>query len=258
MRLADIQAAFYAHLAGKTAAGGELGRRCFVGTDRLPVEARIQIYADMYIWRQVEALREDFPNLAKLLGDGDFYDLCAAYVGEQPSEHPSLAELGRGLASFLAARRRSAPRPDLPDLAALEWARARVFIETDVQPVTEKVLHIALSSPDRFADLRLTFVPAFRVLEFPHDVAPLWQALGKGDPPPRLDARETNLVVWRKGFEVFHVAIDATEAEAIATAMAGASLGEVCNAFASKADPTRAAFESIASWFTEGWVAAVT
>src|SRR5207237_1534176 len=81
-----------------------------------------QIYAEMYRLRLVAALREDFPDTAKLLGDQGFSELASAYAGAHPSDSFSLGRFGRALETFL--RERPAPREDLADLAALEGARA--------------------------------------------------------------------------------------------------------------------------------------
>jgi hypothetical protein len=183
-------------------------------TPQLDARARMDIYANMFIWRQVDALRDDFPQLAERLG-GDFYAFAEAYLREHPSTRPSLSELGAQLPAFALRR-----RPELAQLAALEWARARVFEEPDL-PYLERLPPVAE------ADLplvRLRFVPALRLLE--------------------------NAVVWKKDFEVFHAPIDQAEARALSLAMAGEPLGAVCEAF----DGVEAAFRAISSWFAEGFV----
>jgi len=95
-----------------------------VGDAELPAAERARIYSDMYLFRLVDALREDYPLLSQLLSAEEFFALSAAYVRTHPSENPSLAHLGRHLPAFL----RDAPetRRDLAELAALEWARAQV------------------------------------------------------------------------------------------------------------------------------------
>jgi len=56
----------------------------------------------MFVWRQIEALREDFPKLAQLLGDGGFYAAAEKYLRANPSTHTSLERLGRHFAPYLA------------------------------------------------------------------------------------------------------------------------------------------------------------
>src|SRR5437763_1002781 len=80
--------------------------------------------------RLVAALREDFPLVEKLLGAEGFSALASSYAAAYPSDHFSLGRFGRAFDTFL--RERPARwRRDLADLAALEWARAEVFVERD-------------------------------------------------------------------------------------------------------------------------------
>src|SRR3954454_4603679 len=58
---------------------------------------RLQIYAGMYESRTHDALIEDVPYTAKLLGSA-FAPLVKQYVAERSSTHHSLAALGQGFA----------------------------------------------------------------------------------------------------------------------------------------------------------------
>ena len=111
---------------------------------------------------------------------------------------------------------------DLHDLAAVEWARSEVFLEADRAPLETLAL-----DPDRFAQARLRLIPALRL--------------------------SGNTAVWRAGFEVFDVQLEAVEAQALRLALEGEPLGEICGAFGEPAP----AFEALQSWLAEGWIAAV-
>ncbi|HEX5658224.1 MAG TPA: DNA-binding domain-containing protein [Polyangiales bacterium] len=236
MRLAELQRAFWSMAAQR--AQGRAAARYFVGTDALSATDRLGIYADMFLWRQVDSLREDFPKLASL--HGDFYSLAQAYLARHPSRHPSLAQLGAQLPAFLAD---AALRADLADLAALEWARAAIFEESDAPVRTQP----SLAQP-------LRFVPALRILDLAHDACALWQALEDGHPAPAAKRAPNTVVVWRKGYEVFHVRLDDAEAAALQRAMSGEAIEAVCEAFSCELDPVGAALRAIGSWFAEGWI----
>lgn len=225
----------------------------FVGDARLDAPARLHIYADMVLARQVDALAAEFPMVKRLLGDDAFVGLCRDYIAAHPSEHPDIGQLGRALAPFIAAH---PVRQDLAELAALERARSVVFLEKDAAPRTWEEL--AAGGPEGFAETKLVLVPAFRLLSAKHDLPALWAALEQGAPvaPLPLEAPRT-LAVWRHGFEVFHVALSAAEGDAVQRAQRGELLGEVCEAFAAEEDPAGTAFAAIASWFNEGWVAEI-
>jgi hypothetical protein len=245
VKLAELQRLFYERASG--AAQGPVAWAA--------PPARIQVYADMFVWRQIDALREDFPKLVALLGDGPFYAAAEAYLRAHPSTHHSLAQLGRRFAAFLAeSPEPGARREDLADLAALEWARSEVFEEALAAAAPPE----ALLQAGPLERARLTMVPALRLLSLSHDAASLWLALDEGRPPPDPIAAPSRIVVWRcRGFEVFHTAIPEDEATALQRALASEPLGAVCAAFEGHPDPAAAALEAIGSWFVEEMVHAV-
>lgn len=254
MTLAETQAAFHA-LATRAEDPPNSAEEVLVGTPDLPAAERIGIYADMYLWRLTDALREDYPKLAALLGDERFLALADAYAREHPSDRPDLGQFGRHLPSFL--RRFPDPeRTDLADLAALEWARSEVFFEAPRAPVSRDAL--AALGPDAFLDARLEIVPALRVLVLDHDAALLWRRLEEGDRADTPIGNPTAVLVWREGFEVFHGRTVLDEARALDAARAGEPLASVCAAFAQRGDPAAAAFAALTSWFDQGWVAAIS
>jgi hypothetical protein len=252
--LAETQAAFHA-LATRDADPPKAAEEFLVGSPELPAAERIGIYADMYLWRLTDALREDYPKLAALLGDERFLALADTYAREHPSDRPDLGQFGRHLPAFL--RRFPAPeRVDLADLVALEWARAEVFFGAPATPVARDSL--AALGPDTFLDARLELVPALRVLTLDHDAAALWRRLEEDEPADASIANPTAVVVWREGFEVFHGRIELDEARALDAARAGDPLASVCAVFGQREDPAAAAFAALTSWFDQGWIAAIS
>ena len=235
MNLAETQELFWELLQGR-----ERPLDAFVGSPDLPAEERVAIYARMFLHRQVDALREMFPKVVAALGDEAFFEAAARYVREHPSEHPDLGQLGRKLAAFL-------DRPDLRDLARLEWARGEVFESPPAESLTPEEFATLAQDPVEFMHYRVRLIPALRLLELEHDIGPLWdETAAKAAQLP------TQWVVWRSGFDVFHVAVNPDEARAVRLALAGASLADVCAALD---DPQRAT-EALQSWLAEGWIAA--
>jgi hypothetical protein len=247
MRLAEVQERFF-ELATR-APGARPAAECFVSTPDLSAEERLDIYANMFVWRQIDSLREDFPKLARLLDDEGFYATAERYLRAHPSTHPSLAQLGRHFASFLAES--PDPPPEIADLAALEWARCEVFEEAHVRAATPDLV----GGPDP-GQIVLRTVPALRLLSLRHDIVPLWRDLEDGNAAPLPRPQPTAVAVWRKEFAVFHTALAPDEAVALRRAMSGATLGEVCEAFAEREDAVQAALSAVASWFAEEWIAA--
>jgi hypothetical protein len=251
--LAETQDLFHALVTGAEVEPGRL-EACFLGSAALPAAERVAIYAEMWLWRQVEALRETFPKLAAVLGAVSFLALAEAYVRARPSEHHDIGRLGRDLPAFL--RQGTGPgRPDLADMAALEWARDEVFLEAPAAPAGRPAL--AGLSPGSFPSARLRFVPALRLLELAHDSGATWGRLERGEAAGPPEPGTVAVAVWRSGFDVLHARLDPDEALALGAALRGEPLSAVCETFAGRPDPAAAASGAIASWLDEGWVAAV-
>lgn len=247
MKLAECQEVFW-KLATRTPAERDASE-VFVGTDELGAEERIRIYANMFIWRQIDALRDDFPKLATLLGDEGFYQMAEQYLAAHPSTHPSLSRLGDELPAWLD--RQPGPRPDLADLARLELARNQVFEEAEVELAGPDLLR---ESAEAVPELRLALAPAVRLLSLGSDVSEVWKHIEDGLPAPPPSPGRAHLAVWRKGYDVFHARIEADEAKALRVLQEGRPLGVVCEAFSDRPDAVEAAFRAVTSWFVEGWI----
>jgi hypothetical protein len=254
MTLAETQALFHELLTGPDPVAPERIEACFAGTPDLPAVERVAIYATMYRGRLVEALRETFPNLVRFLGDEGFAALAVDYLLRHPSEHHDVGQVGRHLAAFL----REFPdpeRPDLADLAELEWARQQAFFAPRAEPVGAEAL--AGLDAGAFMRARLALSPALQVLALAHAAAPLWRRLEDGEPPDPPSPGPAPVAVWRSGFEVFHGALALDEAAALEAARAGGSLATICAAFGDREDPAAAAHAALSSWLDEGWIVSV-
>jgi hypothetical protein len=245
--LAETQALFHGLVTGEEPRDQEALERCFAGTDELGAAERVAIYRNMYRARLVDALRETFPNLARFLGEERFAALGGAYLAEHPSEHHDVGRVGRLLAPFL----REFPdpdRPDLSDLAELEWARNEVFFAPESPAVgVEALTRLGV-------DAQLRMVPSLRVVVLTHDATALWRRLESGASPDPVARGPATVAVWRRGFDVFHLALPPEEAAALHAALDGLPLRVICESFAGLADPAAGAHATISSWFLEGWV----
>jgi hypothetical protein len=253
MTLAETQALFHAAATGAGADPAAL-EECFAGTPALPAADRLAIYAGMWWWRQVEALRAEFPALLACLGPERFDALCRGFLQAHPSEHHDIGRLGRALAAFLRSHPALAGG-DLGDLAELEWARSEVFFEAEAGTAGREAL--AALGPDRFAGARLRLSPALRLLRLDHPAQESWGRALRGEDPAPCGPAAAWLAVWRAGHEVFHAPLGEAEARALGQALGGATLGQLCAAFTAEEDPAAAAFAALASWLDEGWVAGI-
>lgn len=253
MTLAETQALFHRLVTGEDPPPGAL-EACFRGSAELPAADRLAIYRGMYAARLLEALRETFPNLARLLGPERLAALSRDYLARHPSEHHDVGRVGRRLPDFL--RRHPDPeRPDLADLAELEWARQEAFFAAGSAAAGPGAL-AALPGPAA-GRARLRLAPSLRLLVLGHDAGVLWRRLEHGQPPPPAVAGPWPVAVWRRGFDVLHCPLSTHEAAALRAALDGEALEAICACFAERPDPAGEAGAAIAGWLGEGWVASV-
>ena len=234
------------------ASPGDLDAMIDAGEKMTPAD-RLDVYANMYFFRLLDCLKEDFPKLLEALGPGRFHNLVTDYLLAFPSEHPSLRYVGARLPDFLARHALGRECPILADLARLEWARADLFDAADAVPLTRE--RLATLPQDEAGDVHLKLVPACTLLSLDHDAPRLWHAMNDrsraraaagdeakaagggpaclhegGDEAPALpesSPRRTRVRVWRQGFAVFHRPIGDDEAASLEAIRAGDPLGRI-------------------------------
>lgn len=199
-----------------------------VDRGRLGARERVRIYARMYGARLVEALAEDYPRVAAVLGSTGFHELAHAYVRAHPSGHPSLRWFGAHFPEFLTT---VGETPGfLVDLARLEWARVTVFDAPDAEILTLEALRRLPA--DAWAQLSLRLVPAIELLRVDWPVHEIWAASDFGAGRSEWTAGERWLRVWRQGDRVFQAPVDATERIALDHVRAGDDFGTLCEGLA--------------------------
>lgn len=255
MNLAQTQTALWRLITQPRPGVTRAASRIVQSTPAFPAHSRVTVYADMYFWRSLDALRADFPCLSALLSDAALAALTRRYLKAWPSQHHDLGRAGWKLPGFLKRSRPKGTRADLADLAALEWARDEASLAADAVPVT--LADMALLAPARFGSARLTFVPSVRLVTVKHDVARLWRAIEAGKRAPSPLRSTQHLLVWRKGFESFHSVVGATEARALKRAMAGSRVADVLAPWGTRPAAAAEAFAALGSWVREEMVASV-
>ena len=197
--------------------------RLIVGDARLSAVGRLDIYANMYFFRLLDILRDDFPKLSAALGEAGFHNLATDYLLAHPSRHPSVRNVGEKLAQFLDGR---GPAWHA-GLARLERARVEVFDAADERLLTLDDLRAV--PPEQLAEVPLRLIAAHCRVDADHAVDELWPDDGQLAPETPTEGTRT-LLVWRQGSGVFHRALDPLEARALVRLAAGdAAFGHICD-----------------------------
>jgi hypothetical protein len=253
--LRDLQTIFARAVTGASAT--DALEEQVAGT-RERAHQRIEVYAEAYSSRLLEVLREDYPRVAKALGER-FPAIMREYVREHPSKNPSLRHFGRNVPLFLAERAHADFPPWLSDLAQLEWARVEAFDAADRAPMTLEELQAVPA--DEWPRLRLELVPSVRTLVLSWPADEVWSALEEENSVPgRTGPRKTVVAVWRNGLVVRHRACDAAEARAVASIARRDPFAEICEAMVESddADVAGAALDAVRllrQWVVDGWIA---
>lgn len=168
--------------------------------DRMRAEERLDVYAGMYFYRLQDALAEDHARTRERIGDAHFHNLVTDYLLEHPPSQPSLREAGDALPAFAAGHPLVQIFPALGDVVQLERARSCTFDARDATPlVRERFLAASAEDPDHF---QFQLIPAAQVLCLDPRALAWWRDPKAPEPAGSNDPQ--HVLVWRKGFSVFH------------------------------------------------------
>jgi hypothetical protein len=219
--------------------------------------ARIAVYTEGYPARVTEALRETFPALANILGDGSLAGLSDRYRGALRDEPSNLNDVGADLPHFLRTDPLREQLAFLPELAELEWLVTRCF-------------HAATS--DRFDPLdckswsiedwqraQIRFQPGLALLRSDWPLRGLHATRNHDRDAIDVDLEQGGecVLIFRRGFEVVVEAVPSHEADAIEAFLADSTLAEVSERLArddARNDDVVALFQR---WVSEDLISSV-
>jgi hypothetical protein len=227
--------------------------RVIAGDERLSAEERVDIYANMYFYRLLEVLQEDFPATLALLGAERFHNLVTGYLLEYPPAHFSISYAGNHLADFIREHPLREEFPFLADLARLERALIEVFHAPDAVPLDAAQMRAI--PPEGWPALKLGLSPAHQILELEWDVTPILKAVEEGAQPSAAARDAVRMLVWRNRNRVYYRAIDSAERAELDAIEKGTTFAEICEMIASsveEGDPAVAINQRLESWLREG------
>lgn len=188
---------------------------------------RLGIYHGMYMMRMIEALEVDYGALAHLIGEHAFSHLVIGYVQRFPSRSYTLNRLGDALPEFIADSTLKR-RTFLYDMARLELAMTQVFDEAEAEPLPADA--IASVPPERIDALRITPIPALRLLEFHYDANEAFQAW-RDERAIRPRRGKTCLVVYRRDYSVYRMPLSREAFSFLGNLISGHTIGGAIAAF---------------------------
>jgi hypothetical protein len=222
------------------------------GDDRLSSEERVDIYANMYFYRILDVLKEDFPATLSMLGAERFHNLVTSYLIEYPPSHFSIAYAGNHLADFIGGHPVHEEFPFLADLARMERALIDVFHAPDAVSLdAEQMRAIA---PADWPALKLTLNPANQTLELKWDVAAILGAVEQAKEVVTPARGAISMLVWRSRNRVYYRPIDSAERDLLDVLAKATTFAEICELIAASAedDPAAAINQRLEVWLRDG------
>lgn len=220
---------------------------------------RLDVYADMYFFRLLDVLQQDYPKLVSLVGATNFHNLVTDYLLVHPSRYASVRHVGRHLPAFVREHALTKTWPGLPDLAQLEWARGEVFDAANATPL--QAADLAPIQPESWAGLRFGLIPALRILDLQLPMDAVWLALDRGEalPTATSEAAPFSMVVFRNGLVAYHRRAVEGEAAALRAILAGSTFGELCAGLEAEHGEEAApiAFSLLKLWLEDGLLCSI-
>lgn len=218
------------------------------------VAARFAVYVDGYPARVTESLRETFPAVANILGEGSFAALVARYLAHVPAGERNLNYVGSALPAHLRSDKLRDDLPFLPDLAQLEWAATVCF-----HAKLATAFDASVCSGWRMEDwgrARIEFQPGLALLRSPWPLRELRETrhVERSKIDVDLVGRPDRVLVRRQGFEVVVESIGEIEAEAVERLLAGAPLGDTMARLAGSGVTPETVFEFFGRLFSLGLI----
>lgn len=220
------------------------------------------IYAEAYFLRLTEALTNDYPVLRRLIGETSFTNMAQNYALTWPSRHFSIRWFGAQLPGFLRITSPFAAEPYLSELAMFEWLMGEAF-DAACAPVIGVKEMAAIPAHD-WPALILDFHPSVRRLTANHDVVALWQGRAAetdslADGPIR---GFQQIVIWRRGLDVYFRSLAPGEALALDVLSGGGSFAAACGQFSTAVgdggEPAVMIVGWLRQWLTEGLVTGIS
>jgi hypothetical protein len=204
-----------------------------LGDERLSAEARVDIYANMYFYRILDALKEDFPATLAVLGGDNFHNLVTGYLLEYPPTEPSISHCGRHLADYLRDHPMREDAAFIADLAKLERAVVEVFHGPEAPALDPESLRAI--APADWPAMKLAIQPSAQILALDWQVSELLRAVEEDRPWKPAGQGAVKVLAWRRDARVHYRDLDLVEANALEAASRGATFAEICEVVATNA-----------------------
>jgi hypothetical protein len=223
------------------------------GDARVSAIDRVGIYANMYFFRLLDAIKEDFPATLRIIGEANFHNLITSYLTEHPPGDPSITEASRYLAEFAWTSSTLEKWPFIADLIRLERAILEVFLGPDARPLSVEAMKGIPAA--QWPSVRITAHPALQMINSEWWVNEILRVVESERPLPEPKHERQTILVWRNNYSVNYRPLDDLEQSALSMIRSGYPFGAMCEAVALRGGDSATPAEMsrmLMRWLTDG------
>ena len=224
--LREVQSAF---ARGLIARDTGLAAPFVVEDESIAAAERLGIYRNTFVGTLIQALRNTYPAIERLVGAPFFEGAATVFVGQHPPLGAYLNEYGGEFGDFLAGFAPAASLAYLPDVARLEWTLSSIANAPDA-PVLEPAALGSLSEAEQGL-VRFEPHPAVRLVRLAFDADVIRQTVIRHDEDSfkgfAPDPQPFWLLAQREGLEPVMRRMTDAEADTTRALFAGQTLAEI-------------------------------
>ena len=228
------------------------------GNSRLTPAEQVDIYRRQYWLRHLDALADDYPGVAHLLGEDGVDAFLRAYLVAHPPRHKSLRDLGSDIVAFSQVHAFPATLRDVAiEMVAYEHAFIDMFDGAEPPPLDPQ--KITSMPEDAWERARIVIHPLLVRRQVRFAVHRLRLEAKAADAAPRTEPpieAPTNLVLFRDDNRIRFEELDGTAFALLDALARGEALGPACEQVAATLDAEAAEQlgAQVGQWFQE-WTA---
>ena len=187
------------------------------------LDRRFAVYRNNVAHSLLQALRQRFPVVERIVGADFFAATARIFVERHPPETPVLLHYGGAMPSFLEGFPPASSLPYVADVARLELARGAAYHADDSAPVDPaRLAALAQRDPE---DLVIGLHPSLHVVTSSHPVLTIWHANQPGGDPASVRWQPEAVLAFRRGEDVTMRALSPAAAGFIEDLQYGHPLG---------------------------------
>jgi hypothetical protein len=193
----------------------------------LSAEQRLAIYRNNTRLGLTAALRDSYPVVNRLVGEGFFAGLAAAYIQSYPPQSACLLEYGAHFSELISGFAAAQSLAYLADVAKLEWLWLEAYHAADAPILSASAL--AQIDPAAYGRLAFRLHPSARFIASDYPIARIWasnQADDAGQEYVDLDIGACRLLLYRPGRQVEIDYLDQAEYQFLKLLAIGRALSE--------------------------------